>query len=141
MRFEERTNLPHRQRDPFLRLLPREHADFGFGRQHRAFHGRRVGMGRNIVGQDKNRRLALAHEIARHGEDEVGVGAEHLGDELVDLLHGQVGPALDQIGSPAGHAAVVEHGRLFRPEADRLRRHRGDNAVRRPLDQVPLVWI
>jgi hypothetical protein len=32
-------------------------------------------MSRDIIRQDEDGRLAIAHKIARHGEDEVGVGA------------------------------------------------------------------
>jgi hypothetical protein len=45
------------------------------------------------------RRLPIAHEIARHGKDEVGVGVVHLGQEFVYRLHRDVGPALKQLGT------------------------------------------
>src|SRR5215475_6453662 len=34
VRLEKRTNLTNGERNPLLRLLPREHAHFGFRRQH-----------------------------------------------------------------------------------------------------------
>src|SRR5438105_4520829 len=74
MRPEEGTYLAHRQGNPLLGLLPREHADFGLRREHRGLHGDDVRMRGDIVGQDQYGRLAIAHEIARHREDEVGVG-------------------------------------------------------------------
>ena len=40
------------------------------------------------------------HEVARHGEDEVGVGSVHLGQERVDRLHRDVGPLRAQSGGP-----------------------------------------
>jgi len=48
-------------------------------------------MCRDIVRQDQHGRLTIAHEIARHREDEVGVGAVHPGQEFVDGLHRDVG--------------------------------------------------
>jgi hypothetical protein len=42
MRPEEETDLAHGQRNPFLRLLPREHADFRLRREHRTLHGDHV---------------------------------------------------------------------------------------------------
>ena len=73
MRPEEGTYLAHRQGNPLLGLLPREHAHFGLRREHRGLHGDGVRMRRDIVRQDQDGRLALTHEIACHGEDEVGV--------------------------------------------------------------------
>src|SRR4029077_2985529 len=72
---EEGMYLAHRQGNPLLGLLPREHAHFGVWREHRSFHGDGVRMRRDIVRQDQYGRLAIAHEIACHREDEVGVGA------------------------------------------------------------------
>ena len=64
-----------------------------------------------------------------HGEHEIGVGAVQPEQKLVDHLHGDLGPALDQIRTPAGHAAGVEEGRHLGTETDRLRRHRGDDTT------------
>src|SRR5207253_405275 len=75
---EEGTYLAHRQGNPLLGLLPREHAHFGPWREHRGLHGHGVRMRRDIIRQDQYGRLTIAHEIARHGKDEVGVGAVHL---------------------------------------------------------------
>ena len=94
-------------------------------------------MGRDIIGQDQHRRLAIAHEIARHREDEVGVGAVHLGQEFVDHLHRDVGPALDQLRPPALHVVVVEQVAHLRARPAGLRQHGGDDAIRRPLQQIP----
>jgi hypothetical protein len=51
-----------------------------------------------VVRQHEYRRPAVAHEIARHGKDEVGVGAVHLGEEGVEHRHRDVGP----VGACAG---------------------------------------
>ena len=100
-------DLAHCQGNPLLGLLPREHAYFGFGREHRGLHGHGVRMRRDIVRQDEHGRLAIAHEIARHRENKVGVGAVHPGQELVDHLHRDVGPAGDQRRAPGLHIAFV----------------------------------
>ena len=67
-----------------------------FGASIAAFHRDRVRMRRDIIRQDQNGRLAVAHEIAGHREDEVGISAIHLRQKFLDHLHGDVGPTLDQ---------------------------------------------
>jgi hypothetical protein len=59
-----------RERDSFLRFLPREHAHFGVRRELGGLIGDRVRMRRDVVGQDQKRRLAGADELARHGEED-----------------------------------------------------------------------
>ena len=59
MRPEERTYLAHRQRNPFLGLLPWVDAHFGLRREHRALHGDGQWMRRDVIRQDQYRRLAL----------------------------------------------------------------------------------
>ena len=51
-------NLAHGQRNPLLGVLPREQTDFGSRREHRALHRDRVGVRRDIVGQDQKGILA-----------------------------------------------------------------------------------
>src|SRR5207249_150890 len=133
MRPKEGTYLAHGQGNPLLGLLPREHAHFALRREHRALHGDRVWMRRDVVWQDQYGRLATAHEITRHGEDEVGVGAEHLGHEFLDHRHRDLGPTLDQFRTPAGYTAVVHDVGHLRPEPNGLRRHGRDDAIRRPF--------
>ena len=58
----ERMDLSHCQRNPLLRVLPREHAHFGLRRQHRRLHRDGIRMRWNIVRHDQHRRLAVAHE-------------------------------------------------------------------------------
>ena len=67
MRPEEGPYLAHRQWNPFPGPLPREHAHFGPRREHRGLHGDLVRMRRDIVRQDEDRRLQLAHEARVHG--------------------------------------------------------------------------
>jgi hypothetical protein len=95
---EERMYLADRQGNFLFGLLPWEHAHLGLRRRHRSLHGDGVWMRRDIVGQDQYGSLAIAYEIARHSEDEVGVGAVRLGQEFIDHVHRDVGPALDQFG-------------------------------------------
>ena len=52
MRPEEGTYLAHRQRNPLLRLFPREHAHFCLRREHRGLHGNSVRMRQDIIRQD-----------------------------------------------------------------------------------------
>jgi hypothetical protein len=76
--FEEGMNLAHRQGDSLLGFFPREHAHFGLGREQRALHGDSVWMRGDLVRQHQDWVLAITHETAGHGEDEVGVGFEHV---------------------------------------------------------------
>jgi uncharacterized protein with beta-barrel porin domain len=55
MRPEEGMDLAYRQGYPLLRLFPGKHAHFRSWRQHRGFHGNRVGMRRG--------RFAWAHDF------------------------------------------------------------------------------
>src|SRR5437899_3091321 len=87
VRAQEGADLAHRERHPLFRLLPRKQADFSVRRQQRAFHGDRVRMRGDVIGQDQDRRPALANEIARHGEDEIRIGAIHPRQEFLGHLH------------------------------------------------------
>src|SRR5580693_9473959 len=53
VRPKEGMYLAHGQWNPFLWLFPREHAHFGFGREHRGLHGHSIGMRRDIIRQDQ----------------------------------------------------------------------------------------
>ena len=129
--------MAHRQGNPLLGLLPWVHAHFGLRREHRGLHGDGVRMRRDIVRQDQDGRLTLTHEIACHGVDEVRVAAVHLGQKFFDCLHRDLGAALEQLRSPAGHAAIVHDIGHLRPEPDGLCLHGGDNTIGCPLDEVP----
>jgi hypothetical protein len=113
--------LADRQRNPLVGFLPWEHAHLGLRRQHCSLHGDGVRMRRDIIGQDQYRSLAIAYEIASHSEDEVGVGAVNLGQEFVDHLHRDVGPALDQFRAPTLHIGFVEQVAHLRTRTAGLR--------------------
>jgi len=130
MRPEEGTHLAHRQGNPLLGLLPREHAHFGLRREHRGLHGDGVRMRRDIIRQDQQGRLTIAHEIARHREDEVGIGAVHSGQEFIGHLHGEVGPALDQLRRPALHVVGVKQVAHLGTRPRWHRQHAGHDALR-----------
>ena len=92
---------------------------------------------RGVIRQDQYGRLALTHEIARHGPDEVGIGPVHLRQEPVDHVHRDVGPALDQLRTPALHVVLVAEIRHLRPEPAWLHRHGRHDTIRGPLQEVP----
>ena len=100
MRAHERTYLPHRQGNSFLRLLPGENAHFGVWREHRALHGDGIGMGGDFVRQDEDRILAATDELTRHCEDEVWTRFEHPSNKSVGRLLRDLGPLGDQRRSP-----------------------------------------
>src|SRR5207248_2173401 len=137
MRPEKGTYLAYRQRYPLLGLLPRKHADFGLWREHRGLHRDGVWMRRNIIRQDQYRRLAVADEIARDGEDEIGIGAIHFGQEFIDRLHRDVASSRGQLRTPVLHVSFVEKVAHFRARAAGLRQHGRDDTIGCPAQQVP----
>src|ERR1700730_2323870 len=137
---EEGTYLAHRQRNPLLGLLPREHTHFGVWREHRGLHGDGVRMRRDIIRQDQYGRLAIAHEIACDREDEVGIGAVHLGQIFLDHVHRDLRPALDQFRTPVLHIVFVEKIAHLRTRSAGLRQHGCDNTIRCPPQEVPDKW-
>ena len=118
-------------------LLPGVDAGLGVRREGRGFHGHRIGMRRDVVGQDQDRGLAGTDELTGHGEDEVGVGAIHVGQEGFDHRHGDFRPAGAERRAPADDVVLIELVRQFRAEAAGLRQHGGDDAFGRALQQVP----
>src|SRR5678815_4357637 len=100
MRLEEGMNLAHGQWYSLLGLLPREDAHFALRREHRALHGDGQWVRGDVVRQDQYRVLATPNEIAGHGEEEVGVGFEHPGHELIGRLHRDLGSLRNQRRTP-----------------------------------------
>src|SRR5262245_51311041 len=135
---KERTYLSYSERNSFPGLLPREHAHLGVRREHRAFHGNCVWVRRNFVWQHENRVLARAHELARHGEDEVGIGLEHPDHELLGRLHRDIRTLGSDLSGPSlpecTRVVSVAH---FRSPAHRLRDDGCRNPIRRALQQTP----
>src|SRR5262245_50787351 len=138
MGAKEGTYLAYCERDSFLGLLPREHAYLGVRRKHRALHGDGVWVRGNFVRQHQNRVLARAHELARHREDEVGIGLEHPNHELLGHLYRDVGTLGGNLRWPSlpecTRVVPVAH---LRTPAHRLRHHGCCNPIRRALQQTP----
>ena len=102
------------------------------------FHRDDVGVPWHVVGQDQDRRLAVAHKIPRHGVHEVGaISTVHGGQESIDHRHRDVGPAGAQLRAPALHVVVVGEARHLRAVAAGLCRHGRDDTITGPLQQVP----
>jgi hypothetical protein len=111
---EERAYLAHRQRNPLLGLLPREHAYFRIRREHRGLHGDGVGMGGDIIRQDQHGRLAITDEIARHSKNEVGIVAVHLGQQRpLPVWCVCSNPSVERAHLP-GQAVNRRHDRILR---------------------------
>src|SRR5882724_796958 len=121
VRPKEVAHLAHRLGNQALRLLPGVEAHVGLRGQTHDLHGYGVWVRRDVVRQDQYRCLARTHEIARHGEDEVGVGAIHPVQEGVDHLHRDVGPAGAERWAPALNVVVVEEVWHLRTEPAGLR--------------------
>ena len=79
---QEGSDLAHCQRNPLLGFFPWENAYFGVWREHRGLHGHGVRMRGYIIRKNQHWRLAIAHEIACHGKDEVRIGAVHPWSEI-----------------------------------------------------------
>src|SRR6516225_12246825 len=94
-------------------------------------------MRRNIIREDEHRRLAIAYEIARYSEDEVGVSAVHLGQKSLDHLHRDVRPPLDQLRTPACPIVFVEKVSHLWPRPAGLCQDGRDNAIGRALQKIP----
>src|SRR5437867_1537787 len=94
-------------------------------------------MPRGVVRQDQYWRLTTLHEVARHRKYEVRVVAEHSVQELVGHFVRDVGASLDDLCGPAGCLTLIKGVRQLRSEPDRLRGHCRDDAIWRPLDEVP----
>jgi hypothetical protein len=137
MRPEEGVYVAHCQGNLLLVLLPRVEAHLGVRRETHALHGHGVWVRRHVVRQDQYRRLAVAYEIARHGEDEVWIRAVHLFQKGVDHRHRDVGTAGAQPWGPGFDVVVIEEvGHLWTEPAG-LRQHSRDDALGRSLQQVP----
>jgi hypothetical protein len=91
----------------------------------------------DVVRQDQDRRLAGAHEVARHGVDEVGALGVHVGEKVVHHLHRDVRPARAERWTPALHVILVGEIGQLRTEPAGLRQYGRDDALGRPLQQVP----
>ncbi len=134
MGAEKGADMAHRQRNLVRGVLPRIKAHLRVGREMHGFHRYGIGVPRNVVGQHQDRRLAAAHEIARHGVHEIGASTPvHVGQESIDHRHRDVGPAGAQLRAPALHIVVVGEARHLRAVAAGLRRHGRDDAVAGPL--------
>src|SRR5712691_2282513 len=98
MGAEKGADMTHRQRNLVWSVLPRIKAHLRVGREMHGLHRYGIGVPRNVVGQHQDWRLAVAHEIARHGVHEIGaITTVHVGQEGVDHRHRDVGPAGAQL--------------------------------------------
>src|SRR5215471_17193340 len=93
-------NLAHRQGNSLLGFFPGEDAHLGLWGEHCALHGDGVWVRGDLVREDQDRILAVTHEISSDGEDEIGIGFEHLGYKLVSRLHRDLGPLSNERRTP-----------------------------------------
>ncbi len=82
--------MARRQRDFIGGVLARRKAHLRVRRERHDFRGDRIWMRRYVVPQHQDRRLAAAHEIARHCANEVGASTVRTGQEGVDRRHREV---------------------------------------------------
>jgi len=138
MSLEEGMDLAHCQGNPLLGLFPGEDANFSFRREHSALHGDGIRVRGDLVRQDQDWVLASTHEITCHGEDEVGVGFEHLGHKLVGRLHRDLGPLSGQRWTPAlPKCARVFRVAHLRTPSHGLRQHGRGDTIGCALQETP----
>jgi hypothetical protein len=89
-----------------------------------------------VVRQDKHRRLAIAHELARHAVHEVGPDTVRVVQVLLYGFHRHLGLPRAEFLRPHIAAQIVHHVRTLGPVANRLAQYPSDDAVRRPLHQL-----
>src|SRR6266849_8359904 len=136
VRLEEAPRVLHDLVDVLRRIFPGIDGHLGLRGETGHLHRDLVRVRGHVVGRDQQRRPDGAHEIARHGEDEVGALRVHAGEEVMDHGHRDVGALLAKLRPPALDVVLVEKIRDLRPETAGLH-HRGrDDAHRSPLDQV-----
>jgi hypothetical protein len=85
-----------------LGVLPGVDACFGLRRETHGLHGHGVRVRRDVVRQDQDRRLAGAHEVVRHGVDEVGA----LGVNWLRVLYTAEPPQIEERVGHQLHAVV-----------------------------------
>src|SRR5215831_2783725 len=124
----------------FRRLFPGIDRYLGIRRQRCDVDGRLVRVRRGIVRQDKHRRLAVTHELARHAVHEVRPGAVKIVQVFFYGFHRYLGPPGAKLFGPNIPAGIVHHVRVLRPVPDRLAQHARDDALRRPLHQLEGKW-
>src|SRR5437868_8696616 len=94
--LEEGADVAQRDRDLLRVRLPRIEAHLRVRGQVDGLDRNRVGVRRNVVGQHQDGGPALTHEVARHGEHEIGVLAVHVFEKGAGLLHRDIGAAFAQ---------------------------------------------
>src|SRR3984893_6451332 len=90
-----------------------------------------------VIRQHQHWRAAVPDEVTRHAVQEIGLHCVQVVQVFLDRLHRYVGPSLHEVGHPVLLAMAVHDGRVFRPMADALAEHGGDDPVGGPLQQLP----
>ncbi len=129
--------MAHRLGNQVHGIFPGINTHFGLWREFDRLHGHGVRMRRDIIRQDQNRGLTVAHKITCHGEDKVGVSAIHLIEKGARHLHCDVGLTLAESWGPARYVVIVKEVRHGRTKATGLSQHGGHHPIRRPFQQVP----
>ena len=94
-------------------------------------------MRRRVVRQNEDRFTAVLDECARHAVEEIRLHAPQAVEILLDRVHRHFRPASAELGQPIVVAVPPHDVRIFRPMPDRLAKHRGNDAIWRPLQQLP----
>src|SRR5262245_10332351 len=93
-------------------------------------------MRRRVVRQDQDRSPAVSDELARHAEEEIGLYAPEAVEVFLDGFRRHLGSPCLEIAEPILLAVSNQDARVFGPIAYGLAEHRGNDALRRSLQQL-----
>jgi len=129
-------DLAHGQGNPFFGFFPGNMLTSASARASRTpWRRRKGGPGHRRAGPESG--LATAHEIPCHGEDEVGVGLEHPGHELVDRRVVISGRWAVSAGPTSSRTRLRTSGRASPAATHGLRQNGRDNTIGRALQETP----
>ena len=133
-------DLAHRQGNPLLGLLPREHAHFGVWREHRGLHGDRIRMHRNVIRQDQYGVWQLRTKSRVTVKTKSAPVTNMFVIYCSTTSMGMSGRRLTKSGAqPVLLMPYIPVG-ILRPEPDGLRQNARDHAIGCPLQKIPDEW-
>src|SRR5260370_42169796 len=130
VRLEEAPRVLHDLVDVRRRILPGIDGHLGLRGEAGHLHRDLVRVRGHVVRRYEQRRLDGAHEIARHGENEVGAVGVHAGEEGMDHVHRDVGALRAKRWPTALDVVLAEKVRDLRPETGGLHHRRRDAELR-----------
>src|SRR5258708_13736492 len=94
-------------------------------------------MRQRVVGQDQDRRPAVADELARHAVEEIGLHAPEAVEIFLDRFDRHLGASCPEIREPILLAVSNHDVRVFGPMAYGLAESCGNDALTPSLQPLP----